>query len=43
MITDYLLSKIETDKFDDICFQRDGATCHTIRETMVLLRKLFGK
>jgi len=43
MITDYLLPEIEARDLDDICFQQDGATCHTARQTMALLREQFGE
>jgi len=43
MTTDYLLPEIEARDLDDICFQQDGATCHTARETMAILREQFGE
>jgi len=43
MITVYLLPEIEARDLDDICFQQDGATCHTVHETMALLREQFGE
>ncbi|VVC43567.1 Hypothetical protein CINCED_3A023722 [Cinara cedri] len=43
MITDYLLPEIEARDLDDIWFQQDGATCHTARETLALLREQFGE
>lgn len=39
MITDYLLPEIEVRNLNDVWFQQDGATCHTARETMALLRE----
>ncbi|KAL4152933.1 hypothetical protein QTP88_000766 [Uroleucon formosanum] len=43
MITDYLLPEIEVRNLNDVLFQQDGATCHTARETMALLREQFGE
>lgn len=43
MITDYLIPEIEARGLDEIWFQQDGATCHTARETMALLRERFGE
>lgn len=42
MITDYLLPEIEARNLRDTWYQQDGATCHTARETMALLREHFG-
>jgi len=43
MITEYLLPEIESRNLDDIWFQQDGATCHTSRESIALLRQQFGE
>lgn len=43
MITDYLLPEIEARNLNDIWFQQDGATCHTARATMALLREHFDE
>ena len=43
MISDFLLPQIESNDLYDIWFQQDGATCHTARETMSLLRSHFGE
>ena len=39
----FLMPEIEARNLHDIWFQQDGATCHTARETMDLLRSRFGK
>ena len=39
MISGFLLPEIEARNLNDIWFQQDGATAHTARETMVLLRR----
>jgi len=44
MITNYLLPEIiEVRNLNYVLFQQDGATCHTARETMALLREQFGE
>ncbi|KAK9886045.1 hypothetical protein WA026_014830 [Henosepilachna vigintioctopunctata] len=43
MITDYLIPEIEARGLDEIWFQQDGATCHTLRETVALLLEPFGE
>lgn len=43
MITDYLLPQIEARDLDDFWFQQDGATPHTTRESVALLREHFGE
>ena len=42
MISDFLLPEIEARDLNDIWFQQDGATTHTARETMDLLRRFNG-
>ena len=37
------MSEIKARNLHDIWFQQDGATCHTARETMDLLRSRFGE
>ena len=37
------MPEIEARNLYDIWFQQDGATCHTARETMDLLRSRFGE
>ena len=39
----FLMPEIEARNLHDICFQQDGVTCHTARETMDLLRNRFGE
>ena len=39
----FLMPEIEARNLHDIWFQQDGATCHTPRETMDLLRSRFGE
>lgn len=43
MITDYLLPEIEARGLNELWFQQDGATSHTARQTMDLLRNRFGE
>lgn len=43
MITCYLLPEIKARDLDDIWFQQKGATCHTVRQTMALLRDQVGE
>ena len=38
-----LMPEIEARNLHDIWFQQDGATCHTARETMDLLRSRSGE
>ena len=41
MITEFLWPHLDGMDLEDIWFQRDGATCHTARETMELLQEKF--
>ena len=41
MIEDYLLLQIQDLDMQNFRFQQDGATAHTARETMALLRAVF--
>ena len=41
MITDFVMPIIRENDMDDFWFQQDGATCHTARPTINLLRPLF--
>ena len=41
--TFFLMPEIEARNLHDIWFQQDGATCHTARKTMDLLRSRFGE
>lgn len=43
MITDFFLPKMRDNDLVDMWFQQDGATCHTARETMDLLKDEFGE
>lgn len=39
MITQFLVPHLEAIDLDDMWFQQDGATCHTARETLTILRE----
>ena len=41
MLNEFLFPKIEEGDMDDIWFQEDGATCHTVNVTIDLLRTIF--
>lgn len=41
MLTEFLWPDLDHIDVQDMFFQQDGATCHTARETMVLLRTKF--
>ena len=41
MLNEFLYPKIEEDDIDDILFQQGGATCHTAKVTIDLLRTVF--
>ena len=41
MLTNFLWPKIDAMNVDDLWFQQDGATCHTSRLTIDLLRTKF--
>ena len=41
MLNEFMFLKIEEDDMDDIWFQQDGATCHTVYVTIDLLRTIF--
>ncbi|XP_053960793.1 uncharacterized protein LOC128864983 [Anastrepha ludens] len=42
MINDFSMPEIEVRDLSNLWFQQDGATCHTDRETMNLLRRPLG-
>lgn len=42
MMTVFLWSEIEDMDIDDMWFQQDGATCHTVNEAMALLHEKFN-
>ena len=41
MLTKILFTKIEEEDIGDICFQQDGATCHTVGATLDVLCCVF--
>ena len=41
MLTDFIIPQVEDMDQADIHFERDGATCHTTRENLSLLRDHF--
>lgn len=41
MLTEFLWPELDVIDVEDMFFQQDGATCHTARETMVLLQTKF--
>ena len=43
VISYFFLPKMLELDLHDVCFQQDGATCHTARLTMDLLRGKLGK
>lgn len=43
MISDFFLPELQARDVGDIWFQQDGATAHTARETMDLLKDHFGE
>ena len=43
LLGQFLMPEIEARNLHDIWFQQDGASCHTARETMDLLRSRFGE
>lgn len=43
MINDFVFPEIDDIDTDDIWFQQDGATCHTAKETINLLKEKFGE
>lgn len=42
MITDYLWHKLDDFDLDDMWYQQDGATCHTSKDTITLLKEKFS-
>ncbi|GFY32167.1 transposable element Tc3 transposase [Trichonephila clavipes] len=42
MITYFLIPKLNNHDVQDLWFQQDGATCHTARATIDLLKDTFG-
>ena len=41
MLNEFLFTEIEEKDIDSICFQQDGATCHTAEATLDVLRPVF--
>ncbi|KOC69520.1 hypothetical protein WH47_05463 [Habropoda laboriosa] len=42
MITTFFRAKLNSTNVDDIWFKQDGATCHTSKETVALLKEMFN-
>ncbi|GFU12704.1 uncharacterized protein TNCV_2585571 [Trichonephila clavipes] len=42
MITNFFISELNNHDFQELWFQQDGATCHTARATIDLLKDTFG-
>lgn len=42
MISDYLVNQLNNYDVQELWFQQDGATCHTARATIELLKETFG-
>ena len=42
MLNEFLFIKIEEEDIDNVWFQQDGATCHTAKVTIDVLRPVFG-
>ena len=43
MLTDFLWPQLTQLGWDNMWFQQDGATCHTARETINLIKQMFGE
>ena len=41
MLNEFLFTKIDQEDIGNICFQQDGATCHTADATLDVLRPVF--
>ena len=41
MLNEFLFTKIEEEDIGNICFQQDGATCHTAETTLDILLPVF--
>ena len=41
MLNEFLFTKIEEEDIGNIWFQQDGATCHTAKATLDILRPVF--
>ena len=42
MLNEFLFTKTEEEDIGNICFQSDGATCHTAEHTIEILRPIFA-
>ncbi|GFU74189.1 uncharacterized protein TNCV_2901631 [Trichonephila clavipes] len=42
MITNFFISELNNHDVQELWFQQDGATCHTARATIDLLKDMFG-
>ncbi|GFY10807.1 mariner transposase [Trichonephila clavipes] len=42
MITNFFIPELNNHDVQELCFQQDGATCHTARATIDLLKDTFG-
>ncbi|GFW46052.1 DUF4817 domain-containing protein [Trichonephila clavipes] len=42
MITNFFIPELNNHDVQELCFQQDGATCHTARATIDLLKNTFG-
>jgi len=42
MITNFFVPKLNSHDFQELFIQQDGATCHTARATIDLLKDTFG-
>ncbi|GFW30350.1 transposon Tf2-6 polyprotein [Trichonephila clavipes] len=42
MITNFFIPELNNNNVKELCFQQDGATCHTDRATIDLLKDTFG-
>ncbi|GFU03296.1 transposable element Tc3 transposase [Trichonephila clavipes] len=42
MITNFFIPKLNNHDVQELWFQKDGATCHTARATIDLLKNTFG-
>ncbi|GFU39213.1 uncharacterized protein TNCV_1902971 [Trichonephila clavipes] len=43
MITNFFIHELNNHDVQELWFQQDGATCHTARVTIDLLKDIFGK
>ena len=41
MLNEFLFTNIEEEDIGNVCFQQDGATCHTAEATFDVLRPVF--